>query len=61
MLVEDCDIGLGEYILTFSQSAKAMYKEGRITFAAPAGLSVLSLSKGKYGVQRGFRPFGFNR
>ena len=49
MLVEDCDIGVGEYILTFPQSAKALYKEGRITFAAPAGLSVLSLSKENMG------------
>lgn len=49
MLVEDCDIGVGEYILAFSRNAKALYKEDRITFAAPTGLSALSFSKENIG------------
>ncbi len=44
-LVEDCDISVGEYALTFAQNVQALYRDARITFAAPAGLNVLSLTK----------------
>lgn len=43
--VESCDIKVGEYALTIPQGANALYKDGRITFFAPAGVSVLSLTK----------------
>ncbi len=43
--VEGCDIKVGEYALVFPKNAKALYRDGRITFTAPGGLSVLSLTK----------------
>ena len=49
ILVKECDISVGEYTLAFAQNTKVLYKDGKITFAASAGRSVLTMAKGDIG------------